>query len=651
MLAKLLRQRLAHIVSFGFNIIDEDVAFKPANFSSHNGKCIGFFTRRPNEDLIFVLLVRQNPDTEISRLVVYYVNTGFTSIQDSERDLLLKRLPKGIRISVVNIKTTVPSFSYPSFLMIVVEGTIAKRILDDYRPCYSVRNSGGSPFVVSNPGFCPKCDISTLNPEARRVWDAMSNFGLKIASFNCHSPSSIPKDFHILKIMSKGHLIYGIHFPARQLLVLLLPHRSQFGSMQEAETLVGQLKQHSKAGWKYVEPMRYYTNPGVYCNDSEILKACIVALFQPFISLSIIDVMTLMPDSDIQQSVVACSQSDPPSRPTSQIQIRDDEDDTIIDVVGTSPSVVCGFSQETTSSSSRLSTRSNICRSNLDLYQAEILAEIKRMDVCSDLKIMVSNYNYPLKNEVMPRHDPFGTMLDDPAFFLEELQWIAYLFNAHTTAVVPAVFTPEMLNDVVSSNNEEPTRFFVIPFLDEDFNAIVIVDRHNEEWGYINPNNDASRSNDVFNEIESAASKSCKLIADYVGMPITITSQFHKEYPKIHLLMAVFHLAKLFRYATMLPRKIIYRETDFRGFCDRLILELRIANMNHNFENGHIRMDGYITEDGYISPSSSGIQFERSVVPLDQCCFCKKRGYNILVNHIVMAHGGYGTKNVKRRWG
>jgi hypothetical protein len=655
-LTGLLRHRLAHTVSFNINIIEEQVAFAASNLSNHNGTHIGFLMRRPDRSFMFVLLIKPDIDDGRPTLALFYLNTKFQDIKKSETDLLTKRIPQGTRISIVNIKTTVPSFSHPSLLLALVEWSIVSRLFNEYRPIIPIRTYGGSRFVVSNPQPYPSCRIDAYGSEAIVVINLMRRLRLKLVSFDCDHPTPIPAEFDILRIVIDRHLVYGINYPEYRLLMILLPHPMQFRTAQMLNDTKNLLQEYSAEAWAHIGPMRYHSEPTLQCNSSEILKACIMALAQPFVNLSSKDIDAMMPDSQLNSIAAAIAQSAPLFRAASPAaDLPEDEnldeacDDATIEVVNVDSCSTGDRAEFVSSQRSNPSIQSGASQPSLALYEAEILAETRRMDACLGLRNLVANYNYPLKNEVTPMSDPNGSILNNTAFFLADLEWMADLCNAHTTAAMTPALDPAMLDDAITINEEGATRFLIIPILAEGFDAVLVVDRQNEEWGYINPNNEATDA-DVFADISNVATKTCSQFRDYVGMPITITSHFHKEYPKMHLLMAVFHLAKLFRYAKILPRKIIYRECDFRAFCDQLIAELRVANMNYNLERGYIKPDGYIASGGYISPTSSNVQFERSIVPSDQCNFCLKRGYNNLANHMSMKHGGLATTNAARRW-
>lgn len=121
-----------------------------------------------------------------------------------------------------------------------------------------------------------------------------------------------------------------------------------------------------------------------------------------------------------------------------------------------------------------------------------------------------------------------------------------------------------------------------------------------------------------------------------------LISHYHSSHPRIHLIMALYYLGKLFRYSVSLPRNIIYAEREFRALCYNICLKLQIANADYNMSRGLVRSNGYLAPCVYRCVSSPVI-YERVVVPSDQCCFCKKRGYKNLGRHLFMAHGGQAS--------
>lgn len=166
----------------------------------------------------------------------------------------------------------------------------------------------------------------------------------------------------------------------------------------------------------------------------------------------------------------------------------------------------------------------------------------------------------------------------------------------------------------------------------------------------MNPENDGTNDPEAFEEIKNIVQVMCKGLKDYEGQAIMLTSHFHPTFPMIHLLMAMYNMMRLFCYASVLPRKIIYPEVEFRDFCTQLINEQRTMNLKTNFDRNLVYENGFLKPGALASPPSSPVQFERSVVPSDQCCFCKRRGFKNLVTHMTMAHGGYALANIRRRW-
>ena len=84
--------------------------------------------------------------------------------------------------------------------------------------------------------------------------------------------------------------------------------------------------------------------------------------------------------------------------------------------------------------------------------------------------------------------------------------------------------------------------------------------------------------------------------------------------------MALYYTAKLFAYAVQLPAKVVYTEQSFRLYAYHHCLAVQIANQERNLEMDLIDERGEPKERAYVSLPSP-VQFERAVVPLDQCGF------------------------------
>ena len=127
--------------------------------------------------------------------------------------------------------------------------------------------------------------------------------------------------------------------------------------------------------------------------------------------------------------------------------------------------------------------------------------------------------------------------------------------------------------------------------------------------------------------------------------PIALTNQFHVGYRQIHLLMGMFYLGKLFKYAMKLPKRIFYQETHFRHFCWRLCEALQASNAEYNINNNLLRANGYLSRGGMRSLGSS-LPFTPAVVSAKECPFCLRRAFNNMGSHMAMAHGD-GARNAR----
>ena len=121
---------------------------------------------------------------------------------------------------------------------------------------------------------------------------------------------------------------------------------------------------------------------------------------------------------------------------------------------------------------------------------------------------------------------------------------------------------------------------------------VLILDTARSDWAYINPYfgpiNPLTRALNVVKlNMLGVSCQECRLIA--------LTSYFHTDYPKIHVLMGLFNLGKLFKYAAILPRRVSYLERDFRHLCWRLCHALQIVNADYNLTHNFINENGYLT--------------------------------------------------------
>ena len=271
-----------------------------------------------------------------------------------------------------------------------------------------------------------------------------------------------------------------------------------------------------------------------------------------------------------------------------------------------------------------LMTSSQI-RDEIAIYKAQLI-------VREDLTL-----NFPHVVRMGPSSIPRGTILKNPGFFFDEVDRIATLWLSYTTVAVGARL--DLQSEVCVGIEGSVDRLLILPVIDMSEISLVIIDKKLKVWGYIHPSNLTKDQDRVLEETYAKIISRCSGLAQYEGRVILLTSHFHKDLHNMHLLMGLYYIGKLFKYAVKLPLKVVYNERDFREYCHDICLKLQIANQEYNLDNGLIDSNGLVKPGGMVSGPSPAI-YERSVVVSDLCGFCKTRGWQNLGRHMSFAHGG-----------
>lgn len=641
-----LRHRLVKPANIGANILDPIRAFE-TNLEDYYGRFIGCFIRRSNTEPCFLLFARSDPIDNIDYLFAFYLGHNFSRIQPSELQLLKGKIPRlfksKIATSVINIHSEVPSTCHLSVLLQAVEFSINPSLMSDFVPRQDLKVGKVSSLVCFNANIpFPNCNLSTFQPDTRRICKFIKDLNLKVIRYK---GEAIPSDFHILVAPYRNHLVYIIHYLQMKSMMILLPHVSQFRSHKDVDKFLDDLKTKLLPYKpKYFGATRYYGEINTVCNSKEILKACVFCFLFGNNLINVVkqsDVEAVLSDDRleqamenaariIQESMLQSNSED--SIPIANIPepcsspVQDDTRVTDIRCDGIDGEAeVLSVQQEAGSS-----------QETIIMTDKDLLNEFRRL---FDYETLLS-YKTPPVPTLEARTDMRGDVLESRKFYFDALELVTELWHKLSSVfLVPSVSLDFIRQSGFTFETLEMYRYIILPIHDDDWDLIIIIDRERDEWVSISPDNEAVKDHEVFGEIDSVAGKICKPLKDIIGWPIMITSSFHRQYPRVHLIVSLFYLAKLFKYCPSLPKKIIYTERDFRWYCYDVCFKLQLTNLEHNIMNDLIKDNGGLKQEAFRSILAP-IDFERSVVPSDQCPYCLKRGFSILANHITMKHRG-----------
>ena len=669
---RMLRLRLNRPANIDVNILDPQLAENPISFGRLYGRFLGFFIRRPSNEVSFILMGRLIPFEDISHIFVYYLNSNYQTVQDPELKRLKGKVLDTAQFCVINVVSEACTHCDLSILLQTLEYSIEPRLMEESFTTKSIlAHTGSSLLCFSHIIPYPECDFDEYNQSVEDLWKVVDSLRLRRIRLDDDSFfRTIPRDFSILQLKYNSHFVYAIHYLSSGCLMFLLPHCNEFESEECAQVLKTRIQSKMfNYKFNYVGATRYYGDFDTRCNSLEVVKACILALVMPFVIIRESDLSTVQYTKEYLGPFIQANRSvmnpprvvgqTPPYSSESEmdvvLSVRFDGKDGEPEVITVSSSASSSQNTVIVSQSEFVSSQTTaiVSQSSLASSQSTVIVsqrnwerELRLLDFRKQMRAALES-SIPPVDSMSARNDLTGSILKDVSVFLQNLPFLTVYWHGYTTSGVsqPVSLSLDEGSFKIAENDE---RFLIIPVLDEDVNVLIIVDKLRSEWGYINPDNKAHKDKELFQEINGVVNRCCPETEDMVGHPITISSHFHREYPLIHLLMSVFYLGKVFRLATRLPKKILYGEQAFRGYCHRICLQLQLQNLRFNLENGYVKDNGYLRPLAFVSYASP-VNFERAIIPADQCIFCEKHGFGNLGSHIKMAHGGLSDKaNVAR---
>jgi hypothetical protein len=326
----MLRHRLARTINMDVNVIDPTKVSEIPNFSNVLGRFVGYFVATPMGKPAFILLGRSeanDPSGDIDHVFVYHVNHAVSSIQQSDRLLLDKKIPTNARWRKMNILTDM--FSEVTVLFTVLEHEIHPRLFRVEWMDNNIKVSSHIPRMLPRPREPPACNNHLNDPTAKRIWDMFLNKGLTLVSFDVANPlNNIFVDFHVMRIKYLGHFFYAIHYQDRNALMIMIPHVEFFKEPADYKELLDVLIQ-SMCGHKfsYIGITRF-VGEHQDCSGSIIAKACMLSLLFPQITIRLPEIQFMLTDEHLESLFTSTGAISPQASQVSSQQ------SSIIDVGG-----------------------------------------------------------------------------------------------------------------------------------------------------------------------------------------------------------------------------------------------------------------------------------------------------------------------------
>lgn len=634
----------------GANIIDP-ITSSPTKLDDHFGISVGFFHKRKNGHPIFIIFFPEDEEelddegeskwsqfsTKSTHIFVYYVESGFKTIQQTEMDVVKLFAPKldltACQFGVIDVRTETPKLCWLSVLFQALEMTANYDLVNHYMSSRHVMVRRGSSLLCFNQTLDdPRCNSACENWVSRVVSD-LSEYVICVIE-SLADASNVKSNMDVLVAKYRGHYIYGVHVRSQKTVALLLPHLTQFRRAGDLESFTKVIE--SAIGKRKFIATRYLGDSADKCYGPDITKLILLMLeIRPNVLTIVrpIDVIGFdiviggEPQADISE--VCEPIEDVPSPLPYQAELREtaeiDIDASIIPERSDSPKQFWDLTLE----------------EKIEAYSRYIE---RRKVVHQRLKL-----GFPLVGLPGPNHDPYGRIMHDRGFFEVIAQDTIELFGFFSdTTLLPILDSSSLRNGVQLS--DRGSRYYIQPYLDdeEESYSLVIMDAYHHEWIYMNPNNDVVRSEELFSGLHDSVNQTLQGFGTFKGRAVLMTSYFHQSWPKLHLLMGLYTVCSLLRLANRLPFKIIYQERDFRRLCWSYRVQQNFANQKYNLERNLLNSDGTLKPDAYVGPVFI-VPVIHAVVPKDQCMFCKARGFRNLARHIIMKHTSTARDMINRR--
>lgn len=590
------------------------------------GRFVGAFNIRHDGNPCFVLVGREVPDGDVSHIFVYYINSNYKTIQRPEREVLnpfyanIGEPDCVIKVGIINIICDPNPPTYLSTLIECIDRTLGSRLFSMYKPWIKIFVHFPD-WIIGEP---PTVDLSHCKPNLDR--DIIDDILLKTGrDGQVTRESPLEPNMDINMMLSDGHFVGILRCHEPKIINYILFHENQFLD----EDHYARIKEFATSNLPGRQMYHHYctrlkSNRGCSSHMAKLAIQLAVS-FQPCVLLPIQENelrLVIQHDSSLGPFVTPnelneSSQTRTPIKTAaSNLDVHTRDADSIDMHFGRSSPPVCLDSQSTVIMDEKT------WKNDLTIWQ-EVSRKRRRIndDVIPPLHII----------------EPFDDLNQR---YLQELP--SYASALQLMEQIWMRYSPTMLVKGGEDEAEVAGFHFVIisTKLVDNSDCIVVMDDDKGEWILLKPDNAEYMSQSCFEQAKIHLLQKFAFLEGLRGRSMLLTSRFHEGYPRLHLLMSVYVISRLFKYAKMLPLKVIYGEWEFRRYAANICAELQLVNSLHNMEQGLVSSQGYLKEGAIQSLPSPLVVNQSNVVPKDQCMFCKKRGFNNLGRHMSMKHGG-----------
>lgn len=630
----ILRSRLTRPLTIDVNILSPAIVNPQCDFFNLFGRLIGCFGLRSDTDVCFYLAMRYDPESKYIRCIyVFYMNHNYDRIQQSEVDVLKQYIPyidegeDRIKVGIINIKSSAHPSTHLSVLIEVIDHFIGQDLINFEKVRYidtDTRNLAIGPTRNCN---LQHCDGFPSQENIERFEDAAKYHDL---SFGYRDSECKRSQVDVIMFRTNGHLIDIIVNKDNGCVNHLLLHRNQYLDENHYASVKNLINEWSEDNSLAHCCTRILPERFIRCDSDEALTALKLALtFRPHV-LSIIrnnELQFLMGnDADhlsrgwLREEVGSfrfykpATGSDSDNRAIgSQTRLRLNKNGRFEDV------------DDYLDSQRTIIVAANVWKNDL-----EILNDVSRE------RRRIKDSIVPPVHNMFPHSDYTQSYIKHFPTYKEALELIVEIWNRYAPTAL--FFDPTIAEDR-RIRHRAGKRFLVYALqnINEGEDFLLVADQVERRWIMMSASNREARDR-LHYEVSECSIRQFNELKGFTGEAILITSSFHAQYTKLHLVMSLYVISRLFKYSVELPKKVIYGEWELRKYAHNICAELQLVNAQYNIDNNLVDECGFLKE-GAKESLPSPLAYEVSVVPKDQCMFCKKRYFNNLGKHLSMKHG------------
>lgn len=635
----ILRSRLTRPSTIDVVILDPKAADANLNLSNLFGTFIGCFYIRPDQDVCFVMGARSHPEGKLDHLFVYYMNHEYEEIQVSELEMLKPFLAKDevnrlqLRCCVINIRCSADPHQYLSVLIETIDSSIGVEMFNFPQDVQYVE--------------ADVCDLSIGRVSSCHLEHCVNNPNDDMVTNLCELGRQFKKTFRhaydgritslkdLILLQLNNHCSGLLYDREERVLNHLLVHPNQYLNEEAYKKVKTSFDNVCRDEVTHL--CTRLVPPTLIRCDSEYVFDCwqLAIRFQP-------QVLTLIKSNELRLLLNKYNYPEDPSfsrytsarfrlyrpnersqkKPTSQLSIDLRGKKTLNRDIDSQATEIIAI----TDWKSYLSTWHDVS-ANRRRIKDSIIPPVHRIEPYTDL-----NQSY----------------LKDMPCFETAVNFIGSIWDKFAPTIV---FYHPVASFERDLKDKRGTRFiiYVLEHINDASDLIVIADRLYKKWILISPSN-RECSDSLEYDMSCGTFINFTELKGFEGEAIKISSFFHKDYPKIHLLMSLYVISRLFKYSIELPMTIFYGESEFRNYASNICAELQYVNADYNVNNGLVDENGNLLE-GAKESLPSPIAYTPIVTTKDKCMFCLRRKLSNLGSHMSMEHGCKAKYANSKRFG